>query len=501
MAGRPLVETNGISKDFNNVYVLRDIDFVVLPGEIHAVVGENGAGKSTLMKIIGGVYEPTKGEIRINNRLCSITSPQIARDLGIALIHQEPLIFTDLNVTENIFIGHTRNRRKVFIDRKQMYIEAENYLKALDVHLSPKEKMKNVSIADQQMVEIISALSQHAKTIIMDEPTAALTPEEAGKLFDIVRRLRESGTSFVFISHRLDEVLEIADTITVLRDGRKVGTWTRADLTKHELIRHMIGRTMAEHIQKTAVEVGETVFSVENISLRGVFKDISFTVHKGEILGIAGLVGAGRSEVARSIFGITPIDSGRIMRHGKAITIKKPDDAIKYGISYLPEDRQNEGLFLPFSTCSNISFTVPELISKYGIVDKNTEIEIAEKFRKQFNIQLRGVKQEVRELSGGNQQKVLLAKWLIPEPEVLILDEPTRGIDVGAKEEVYRVINELAAQGKGIIMISSELPEIIGMSDRILVMWDGRISGELPAGSSEADIMKYAIGIPHDDIS
>ena len=490
---KPLIETKKISKDFSGVCVLNKIDFSIYPGEIHAVVGENGAGKSTLMKIIAGVHLPSGGEILVNDKITEIPSPHAARGLGIALIHQEPLVFGDLDVTENIFVGHTRDNHGLFLDWKRMYTEAKGLLDSLEVHLNPRAKMKGMSIADQQMVEIISALSQNAKVIIMDEPTASLTPTEVATLFSIVTRLKEQGKAIVFISHRLDEVKSIADTITVLRDGELVGTKPAESLKKSDIIRMMIGREMSEMIQKDQTEKGQCAFSVKELVLSGVFRNISFEVREGEILGIAGLVGAGRSEVARSLFGLTPPEEGEIIVYGKSVKIKNPEDAIRYGIAYVPEDRQHEGLFLPYTVASNMTYATPGKISKNGFLSFSEERQATEKYKKELQIRFRSSNQRVKELSGGNQQKVVLAKWLMTEPKILILDEPTRGIDVGAKVEVYRMINDFASQGKAIIMISSELPEILSLSDNIIVMKEGHITGRFNRQSAtDEKIMEAA---------
>jgi len=405
------------------------------------------------------------------------------------LIHQEPLVFADLNVAENIFAGHTRKDYKIKIDWKDIYKRAQKLLDSLDVHLDPYAKMTGMSIADQQMVEIISALSQNAELIIMDEPTAALTPGEVNNLFRIVNNLKKQGKSLVFISHRLDEVLEISDRITVLRDGEYIGTYNSPDITKKDLIGFMIGREMKDHIQRDKTQKGEVVLEVRNFGAAGVFSDISFAVRSGEILGLAGLVGAGRSEVARAIFSIDPHDSGELLLYGKPVDLRSPMEAIKHKISYLPEDRQYEALFLPYSIAKNMTYAVPWMISKNGWVDIEKEKELCTNYKDLLNIKMRDGNQAVQELSGGNQQKVVLAKWLIPEPEILILDEPTRGIDVGAKEEVYKIINELSKQGKAIVMISSELPEITALSDQVIVMKEGRITGVFKG----ADISDNAI--------
>ncbi len=476
------LRTHGISKTFSGVEVLRDIDLDFLRGEVHAVIGENGAGKSTLMNVIAGVYRPTRGHLSMGNGDVAFKNPHEAIQEGIALIHQEPLIFPDLDLAENIFIGHTRKDYKTVIKWKDIYRRSKKLLESLEVDLQPHQKMANMSTADQQMVEIVSALSQNAELIIMDEPTASLTPGEVAKLFIIVRRLKEQGKSFVFISHRLDEVLEISDRITVLRDGDFVGTYAREKVDKGILIEKMIGRAMKDHIHRDPSEKGETVLEVRGLSSRGVFADVSFTVRRGEILGVAGLVGAGRSEVARAIFGIDPFDSGEVLAYGKPIAISNPMDAVKQGLIYLPEDRQYEGLFLPYPIATNMTSAVPDKISKRGWLDLRKEDQLCERYRRILNIQMRSMRQAVQELSGGNQQKTVLAKWLLAEPEILILDEPTRGIDVGAKEEVYKIINQLSLDGKAIVMISSELPEITSLSDRVMVMREGVVTGMFEGG-------------------
>lgn len=473
----PFIRATNISKSFSKVTVLQDVDFEIFPGEVHALVGENGAGKSTLVKVICGVHPPDRGSLVVDGKEEVIPDPNAARDLGIAFIHQEPLIFQDLDVTENIFIGHTRNTQGVFLNWPAMYNQAKILLASLDVKLDAKAKTRGMSIADQQMVEIISALSQDAKVIVMDEPTAALTPGEVEHLFKIVKLLKKQGKALVFISHRLDEVLVISDRTTILRDGEKVVTKMTKDLTKTDIVKFMIGREMTELIVKEKTKIGEKLFSVENLTLKGTFKNVTLDVKAAEIVGVAGLVGAGRSEVAQAIFGITPPDSGDIYINGEKTTIGCPKDAINHGVAYVPEDRQHQGLFLPFAVARNITYTAPEKISKKGWLKLKNENSIAKNFINQLKIKLRSRKQPVKELSGGNQQKVVLSKWLLTEPQILILDEPTRGIDVGAKEEVYKIINQLAKEGKAILMISSELPEIISLSDRVIVMKEGQITG------------------------
>ncbi|QGP91604.1 Ribose import ATP-binding protein RbsA [Neomoorella glycerini] len=495
----PVIRTLDISKSFSGINVLNKISFEVYPGEVHALIGENGAGKSTLVKIICGVYQPSAGEIYVDEKKVSVSSPIVARDLGIALIHQEPLSFPDLDIAENIFIGHTRvkNKQSIFVDWHGKYQEARQLLDSLGVKLDVKAKLRGLSVADQQMVEIASALSQNARVIFMDEPTAALTPDEVGKLLDIIRLLKHQGKAIIYISHRLDEIKEISDRVTILRDGEKIGTYKTKDINRDQMIEKMIGRTIKELIPKEPAKIAaQPYLVVKNIAIEGVFKDISFELREGEILGIAGLVGAGRTEVARALFGITPIEKGEIFIRGKKVTIKSPLDAIKYKMALVPEDRQGLGLLLPWSISNNISFSSPNRItSMLGWLKFKEEQLIADNYIHNLRIITRNSRQPVQELSGGNQQKVSLAKWLLTEPKILILDEPTRGIDVGAKTEIYKIINRLAAEGKCIIMISSELPEILTLSDRVLVMYEGTMTALLEREEiSEQKVMAAASG-------
>jgi ABC-type sugar transport system ATPase subunit len=473
-----LIVAKGITKAFSGVVVLKNIDFQINPGEVHGVVGENGAGKTTLMKIINGVFPPTEGSIFVEGKEKKINSPHNARQLGIVLIHQEPLTFQDLNVTENIFLGNDAVYRRGLVDWKSNYKKSKELLNSLEVDINERALLKGMSIADQQMVEIASALSLNAKVIIMDEPTSALSLAEVKSLFSIVRRLKEQGKGIVFIGHRLEEIMEVSDRITVLRDGEKVGERMTADIQKKDLVQMMIGRTIKDLIGKEEISKGDEALAVENISLPGKFNNISIKVHKGEIVGMAGLVGAGRTEVGMAIFGVAPALAGVIKINGEKVNIKNPQDAMKYGIAMVSEDRAISGLLLPFSVEHNITFAVLKELTKNFFINFKMEDEMVEDFRTKLDIKMRDSSQEVRELSGGNQQKVVLAKWLLTEPDILILDEPTRGIDIGAKSEVYKLITELARQGKAILMISSELPEILQMSDRVYVMCEGRMIEE-----------------------
>jgi ABC-type sugar transport system ATPase subunit len=476
MQNNPIIQTKGISKSFTGPLVLENVDFDLLPGEIHALIGENGAGKSTLMKIICGVFPPTGGAIFLNGAETHITSPHKAAELGIVLIHQEPLIFPDLNVTENIFAGHSRRSGKKYINWKEKFREAEALIAPLNVNFKPGDKVAGMSVADQQMVEIVSALSQDARVIVMDEPTAALTSEEVNNLFKIIRMLKAEGRSIIFISHRLDEIKAISDRVTILRDGKKIDTRMTADVTQDDIIRMMVGRSITEQIPKETAAIGEVALEVKNLTRNGQFHDISLFVRKGEIVGLAGLVGSGRTEVAQTIFGINPADSGTVTVGGKPLSMRSPAEAIAKKVAYVTEDRQHDGLFLDFTIANNIRSAAYWKVYKNGVFQPDAERKVVSEYAEKLRIRMYSPKQRVKELSGGNQQKTVLSKWMLSEPDVLILDEPTRGIDVGAKAEVYHFINELVKQGKAVLMISSEMAEILGLSDRTYVMHEGRIN-------------------------
>ncbi|HEX3359263.1 MAG TPA: ATP-binding cassette domain-containing protein [Tepidisphaeraceae bacterium] len=499
----PIIICRAVGKSFAGVTVLESVDFDLRPGEVHTLMGENGAGKSTLMKILAGVHRPGSGELLLDNVPVNVPSPLAAQKLGIALIHQEPLSFPDLSVAENIFMsggspqkeGKSQASPSWFVNWSAMYSEAAKILESLGVKLDPKAKVRGLSIADQQMVELAAALSQKAKVLLMDEPTAALTPEEVGDLFRIVRRLRDAGTAIVFISHRLEEVFSISDRITVLRDGHCIGTRNVKETTTDEIIRMMVGRELGKFFEKPPAQIGEPRLKVENLSSEGRFADITFEVRRGEILGVAGLVGAGRTDVGQSIFGIHSQSAGKVTLDGKPLNISSPRQAIDQGIAYVPEDRAHHGLLLPMSIATNTSIAELKKVSKFGWLSRKKDRHIAEEWRDKLRTRLRDVSQPARELSGGNQQKVVLSKWLLTEPQVLILDEPTRGIDVGAKAEVHHLMGELARQGKSILMISSDLPEVLAMSDRIIVMREGRITGRFDRSeATQEKIMAAATG-------
>lgn len=493
---RPVLSVTGIGKSFGPVRVLQDVAFDLRPGEVHTLMGENGAGKSTLLKILGGIHQPDTGRIRIEDEAVSIPDPRTAQAAGIALIHQEPLTFPDLDVAENIFIGHGGDRSWLGrIDWRRRYDDAKKILNTLGVALNPRAKLFGMSIADQQMVELAGALSQRARVLLMDEPTAALTPDEVRRLFAIMRRLRSEGVAIAFISHRLEEVFEISDRITVLRDGEFISTLDRDKTTVTEVIEKMVGRTLAALYERTSAAVGRPLLEVEQLGKRGRFADISLTVAAGEIVGVAGLVGAGRTDVAQAIFGIDPADAGTIRIDGETVWIRQPADAIRRRLALVPEDRQKHGLFTALPITENIASASLRRIHPGGWILPRREHEIADRYRTRLRIASRDGRQTANELSGGNQQKVVLAKWLETDPQVLILDEPTRGVDVGAKQEVHHLMSELTAQGRGILLISSDLPEILAMSDRIVVMREGRISGLFLREEATAEkIMAAATG-------
>ena len=482
----------GISKSFAGVQALRDVSFDLLPGEVHALLGENGAGKSTLIKVITGVYQPDAGEIFLDDEPVDFDSPRQSGAQGIAAIYQEPSLFPDLDIAENIFVGRQPAGRGGRVAWNEVYTQAKALLDRLGIHLDLKQKARSLSVAQQQMVEIARALSVDARILIMDEPTSSLTLNEVEDLFRIVHQLQAEGTSIIYISHRLEDLFELADRVTVLRDGAYVGTRDMAGVTREELIRMMVGRTVSDLFPKLDVEVGDVLLEVENLSQFGVFQNVSFQLHKGEILGLAGLIGAGRTDVARAIFGITRPDSGAIRIDGKVTEISDPKKAIQLGLAYVPEDRQNHGLVLPMDLTANI--TLPQLpqYATAGWVQSQQAIDAAAQAATQMEVKASSIWQKARELSGGNQQKVVLAKWLNTNPRILILDEPTRGIDVGTKAAVHRLMSELAAQGIAILMISSELPEILGMSDRILVMREGQMTGEFSREEASQEVIMTA---------
>ena len=493
------VALTGVSKRFAATAALTDVSLELLPGEVHALVGENGAGKSTLVKILAGVHQPDSGTILLDGEPIVIHGPAHSRSLGIAVVHQEPRLFPDLTVAENVFIGHAPSGRLGSIDWRGMRKAAQALFAELDVQFDVGAPVRGLSMADQQLIEIAKALSVDAGVLILDEPTASLSAHEVERLFTIVRRLRDRGVAILFVSHRLDEVFALCDRTTVFRDGRHVVTEATSALTTADLIRHMVGRTVSL-FPKVENPIGDVLLEVSGLTRVGVFRDIGFSVRSGEILGLAGLVGAGRTEVARVLFGIDRRDAGEVRIGGIAVDFATPSAAMHDGLAYLPEDRHQEGLVLDFTIAQNVTLPILPRLFPRLLIRAATERAVAREHTEQFNVRMTGVDQEVGALSGGNQQKVVLAKWLAAGPRVLILDEPTRGIDIGAKVEVHRLISELAAKGLAIILISSDLPEVLAMSDRIIVLHEGRITAEIPREhATQESVMFAATGNPAAD--
>jgi ribose transport system ATP-binding protein len=495
MDNQPALKMEHISKHFPGVQALDDVDFEVYPGEILGFLGENGAGKSTLVKILSGVYSKDQGTIWLNGHQAEIHNPQDAQNLGISTIYQELALVPHLSVAENIFLN--REPRRVaaigMVDFQTMNRQAEEILADLGVHISGKKRVRELTVAAQQMIEIAKAVSKNASLILMDEPTSALSSKEVDALFALMRRLSDKGVAVVFISHRLEEVLQVVKRIIVMRDGRRVGTLPIAEATEEKIIRLMVGRQVGLFPKEEAV-IKEPVLEVRNLSGANGIQNVSLTVRRGEIVGLAGLVGAGRTELARLICGVDHLSRGEIFIGGKKVNITSPADAVKHGIGWVPEDRKQHGLVLSMDVKQNITLPIWKRISNVaGAVRTRQEKETSAQYVKALSIATPSLSQTVRNLSGGNQQKVVLAKWLSTQPRVLIMDEPTRGIDVGAKAEFHALMSRLAQQGLGILMISSEMPEIVGMSDRVIVMCQGRVTGEFERGKmTQEDIMTCA---------
>lgn len=488
------LELRNISKSFPGVKALDDVSFSVDAGSVHVLVGENGAGKSTLIKIINGMYTADQGELYIFGKKITTHNPRYMKEIGVATIHQELNLVADLTVAENIFLGRIPTFGPKTVNKKRMIKEAQQLIDDLGFSYDAKRIMRTLTVSDMQIIEIIKAISVNAKVIIMDEPTSSITESEVAILHEQICKLKKMGISIVYISHKLEEIKQVGDIVTIMRDGKVISTHGVGELTTEEIITKMVGRKMDNVYPVKDAQVGEPLFEVKNFTQPKVFRDISFTVHKGEILGMAGLVGAGRTEVVRAIFGLDSHESGELYIDGRQIQVTKVSDAIKEGIIMLLEDRKLEGLVLIRSIAENIG--LPNLKRYKGFLfNKRLERQDAEEIRKKLSIKTPSINTEAQSLSGGNQQKVVIAKWLLQNPRVFIMDEPTRGIDVGAKYEIYKIMCDLAALGAGVIMISSELPEIIGVCDRTLVMAEGRITGEVTRKDfSQERIMSYALG-------
>ena len=491
---QPLLSARGVSKRFAGVEVLSDVDLDLGAGEIHALLGENGAGKSTFAKILAGVHRPTRGTLRMDGRPLDVPTPLAAQRAGITLIHQEPVSFPDLSVAENLVLGRDAGGLLGRVRWGEIERRAAGLMDRLGIRLDVTRPMRGLSIASQQMVEIARALDGGSRLIVMDEPTAPLTPAEVATLFDIARQLRSEGCGIVFVSHRLEEVRALCDRATVFRDGRLVGTGSVAGMTDDDIIRMMIGRSVEGYRPKHATTLGAPALEVDGLDQPGAFHDIGFTVREGEIVGLAGLVGAGRTDVARAIFGIAPARSGTIRVAGRPARIREPSDAIALGLAFVPEDRAQSGIFGPMSVEHNITAAVPDRIAPRGFIRRALERALARESVERLRIRLATLRQPIMELSGGNQQKAILARWLHTDPRILILDEPTRGIDVGVKAEFYDRIGDLAEQGRAILLISSELPELLALCDRILVMSEGRLTADLPrAEATQEAVMRAAV--------
>ncbi|TFJ38539.1 D-xylose ABC transporter ATP-binding protein [Carnobacterium divergens] len=485
----------GISKAFGENKVLVNVDFDCVGGEVHALMGENGAGKSTLMNILTGLHKKDQGTIFIDGKERYFSNPKEAEEYGISFIHQEMNTWSEMTVLENLFIGKELKNKFGIIQNKKMEALAKSIFEELTIELDLSANVSDLSVGQQQMIEIAKALMTDAKVLIMDEPTAALTEREILALFKIIELLKQKNVAIVYISHRMEEIFQISDRITVMRDGLTVGTMKVAETDVDDVVRKMVGRELSDYYPKKTARIGEVRFEVKNISSKGKFNQVSFAVRSGEIVGFSGLMGAGRTEIMRAIFGIDPIDSGKIYIEKKEVVLKNPSTAILNGVGFLTEDRKSEGLILDFSIEDNISLPSIDGFTVKGIIDEKAEDEFAELLMKRLTVKAQNKDISVGSLSGGNQQKVVLAKWIGIGPKILILDEPTRGVDVGAKREIYQLMNELAERGVAIVMVSSDLPEILGVSDRVIVIHEGKIAGEYPKSeATQENIMKLATG-------
>ncbi|MDZ7705784.1 MAG: sugar ABC transporter ATP-binding protein [Trueperaceae bacterium] len=491
-----ILELKDITKTFPGVTALDQVSFDVRPGEIHALLGENGAGKSTLMKIMAGTYRPNGGTLLLEGEPVSFSNPLDAKQKGILLIHQELSLVPGLSVAENIFLGSLPTKALRRVDWAKLWRDASEILDALECTFGPKVKVSELSIANQQMVEIARALAFDPRVVVFDEPTSSLTDQEKTILFKNIRRLQDQGVAMVYISHRMDEIFELSDRITVLRDGKYRGTLYTSETNEDEVTKLMIGRFLDDYYERHDPDYGQEVLAVEKLGSAGLFEDVSFTLREGEVLGMYGLIGAGRSEVAEAIFGLRELSGGQIRLYGQPVTINSPTHAVKLGIGFVPEDRKTQGLVLNMNVRNNISLAKLDELTRLGLITTGEEHELYETYQNKLEIKTPGPKQKAVNLSGGNQQKIVIAKWLAMKPKLLILDEPTRGIDVGSKSEIHKLIGELAAQGYAVLVISSEMPEVMGVSHRILTMYSGRVTGEFDGNTvSEDDLINAATGL------
>lgn len=492
----PVLEATSIKKSFGGVRALNGVSLDVRAGEVHAVVGENGAGKSTLIKIFGGALQPDEGEIRLEGKRIEHLTPAKSKSLGIAVIYQQPALFPDLTVSENIALAHESPTPFRRINWQKRNEHATALLNRVGADMRPQARVSSLSMPEQQLVEIAKAVDAEARLVIMDEPTASLGDRDAENLFRIVNELRNSGTAIIYISHRFEELFALADRVTVLRDGESMGTFRMAEMTNRELIRLMVGRELEAVFPERNCAIGEPVLEVQNLSCAACgVRDVSFVLRRGEVLGLAGLVGSGRTQFAETLFGLSRADGGSVAIAGQTVRIESPQQALALGLAYVPEDRRRHGVIMDFPVALNTTLASLQRVSHGGFLDFRAEKRAAQEYRERFRVKAPSVETLVRNLSGGNQQKVSLARWLMTEPRVLILDEPTQGIDIGAKREIYTLIGELAARGLGIVLISSELTEVLGMSDRIAVMHAGRVVGVLDRNDADAHtVMELALG-------
>lgn len=488
-----ILELQHITKEFPGVKALSDVNFNLKKGEVHALIGENGAGKSTLIKILAGVYTATEGEIVFEGKKYDSLTPKQAKDIGIGIMHQELNLVNELSVMENMFLGRYPKKGGVILDRQAMREKAREILKTLDIDLDPDTLVRDLTVGYQQMVELARAILENAKILILDEPTAPLTDKEVNTLFEFIERAKRQGISIIYISHRLEEIFQITDRITVLRDGEYISTLNTADTNRDELTKLMVGRDVKNiYVRHKPIEDQSVILDVRHVSGNGV-SDISFSLKRGEILGFAGLIGAGRTEFAGLLYGVHKIDSGEILYKGEPYVPKAPGRSIENGIAFVPEDRKQQGLLLEMSVRENTSMSVLRKLSRGMVVNRRKERELVGEYKEKMNIKTASYEQKVKNLSGGNQQKVVLAKALAIAPEIVIIDEPTRGIDVGARQEIYQLMNEIVEQGKAVIMISSDMEELLGMSDRVIVFCEGQVRGELNREEFAAEqVLKYA---------
>jgi rhamnose transport system ATP-binding protein len=491
----PILVMEGVAKYFGAVVALANGSIVLYSGEAHALLGENGAGKSTLVKVIAGVYQADRGTFTYEGQVRTFHGTHDSQEAGIAVIYQEPTLFDDLNVAENIFLGRQPLSVGRRINRREMRRQTREIFQQLGVDIDPNRKAKGLSVADQQMVEIAKALSKDARVVVMDEPTAALSPEEVKRLFEVVVNLRNRGVAILFISHRLEEVFELCQRVTIMRDGSFVRTDLVKDITIDEVVRSMVGRDLSSLFPKTDIKAGEEVLRVERLTREGTFYDVSFSVKSGEIVALSGLVGSGRTEIARAIFGIDRYDAGAVYVNGEKLKGNSPLRAMHAGIGFVPEDRRQQGLVMDYGIDHNVALASLSRLSRGFLLFRSSEATLAKDWALRLQLKYGKLSDEVNTLSGGNQQKVVLAKWLSVSPSLIIVDEPTRGIDVGTKSEVHRIIDSLAASGVAVLMISSELPEVLGMADRVLVMREGRLTATIDrADANETSVMMAATG-------